>query len=459
MAWLIKGALIVPVTPLAPLTGDLGDKEDKPGFSKPWFTGDIAVAADRIVAIGEDLSAELPALTAKYGELTPIPAQSFIAMPGLVNAHSHSVMNLFRGAGDDMTLEDWLFKRIFPLEDKLDGRAAAIGAASAVLEMIGSGTTCCCDSYFFMDEVAQVMLDSGIRANLGRGLTDAAGPGSGAGRLAEAEALFKKWQNAGEGRIKFWLAPHAPYTCSDEYLQEILAKAAELQVGLNIHVAETRTEFNESLAKYGMTPVERLNSLGLFDQVPRVPVLAVHCVWLTEDDRRIMKDKKVSVVHNPQSNLKLGSGIGQIPALMAAGVPVALGTDGAASNNNLDLWEEIRGAALIHKGERHNPTLMPAAQVLQMACPIGAKAIGFPECGTLAVGQKADIILIDLDQPNMRPLIDPISQLVYSAGPANVDTVMIDGRLVLRKKEFLTLDKEKILFEVQQKAEELLSGM
>jgi len=425
--WLIKDTLIVP------LAGE-----------KPWYYGDIAVVNDRIADIGEDLSS-------KYEYLTVIPGRSFITMPGLVNAHTHGAMNILRGAGDDLPLQEWLFQRIFPLEDRLDARLVKAGCMSAVLEMIKSGTTAFADSYFYMDEMAKAVLESGLRANLCRGLQDV--PGGDNNRLEEACQFIKRWHGFADGRIICWLAPHSPFTCSAEYLVRVKEKALELGVGLQIHVAETREEFNNSLRDYGRTPVERLMDLGIFDDVP---VLAAHCVWLTEDDRYYIKQKKVRVVHNPQSNMKLGSGIAPIPALMANGVEVALGTDGAASNNNLDMWEEIRAAAMIHKVNLTNPTLMPAAQVLQMSGPIGAMAIGFPECGSIEVGKKADLIMINLDQPNMRPLYDPVSQLVYAAGAQNVDTVMVDGQLLMRKGEVLTLDEERILYEVQKAGEELM---
>ena len=428
MSWLIKEALIVP------LAGD-----------KPWFTGDIAVIDDKIAAIGENLTPE-------YNDLKKIPAKGFIAMPGLVNAHTHASMNLFRGCGDDLPLQAWLDEKVLPLEDQLTPDLARTGAMSAVLEMIRGGVTTFCDSYMFMDETAKVVLESGMRANLSRGLVDI--DGGGAKRLAEGRRFVETWRgHSGGGRIKCWLSPHAPYTCGDDFLREIHEAAAELGVGLNIHVAETKKEFNDSVVKYDLTPVERLNKLGIFDGVP---VLASHCVWLGEDDRRILAEKKVRVVHNPQSNMKLGSGIAMVPAFLAAGLDVALGTDGAARNNNLDLWEELRAAALIHKGERRNPTILPAEKALEMATSAGARMIGFPECGTIEVGQKADIVLVNLDQPNMRPLINPISQLVYSAGTQNVDTVMIDGRLIMRKGEMLTLDEEKILYEVQKATEGML---
>lgn len=425
--WLIKNTLVVP------LTGET-----------PYFYGDIAVVDDVIVAMGKDLSPQ-------YNDLKKLPGQNFITMPGLINAHTHAAMNLLRGVGDDQPLQKWLFESIFPLEDRLTPRLAKVGVMSALLEMIKSGTTAFADSYFFMDEVAKGVLESGVRAYLSRGLQD--GPGGDQGRLAEAEGFIKRWQGAADGRIRCGLAPHAPFTCSEAYLKEIHEKAGELQVGLQIHVAETRQEFNDSLKAYEKTPVERLAHMGLLEDVP---ILAAHCVWLSEDDRSLLKAKGVSVVHNPQSNLKLGSGIAPIPALMANGVTVALGTDGAASNNNLDLWEEIRMAALIHKGSRHDPTMMPAAQVLQMTGPMGAKALGIERCGTLAVGQKADIIMISLEAANMRPLHDPLSQLVYAASGANVDTVMVDGKLLMRHREMLTLDEERILFEVQKAGEELV---
>lgn len=425
--WLIKDTLIVP------LSGE-----------RSWFHGDIAVIDDRIVDVGENL-------TAQYNDLKKIPGKGYITMPGLVNAHTHGAMNVFRGCGDDMPLQDWLFNRIFPLEDRLTAEIARAGCMSAVLEMIRCGTTAFADAYFFMDEMAKTVLESGIRANLSRGLQDL--PNGDTYRLHEACEFIRRWQDKADGRIQCWLAPHAPFTCSEDYLKKVMETAVELNVGLNIHVSETREEFNNSIKAFDMTPVERLNAMGFFDQVP---VLAAHCVWLSEDDRQILKAKKVRVVHNPQSNMKLGSGIAAVPALMANGVPVALGTDGAASNNNLDMWEEIRAAALLHKVNLVNPTIMPAAQVLQMACPIGARAIGFEDCGTIEAGKKADLIMIDLDQPNMRPLYDPISQLVYAAGAGNVDTVMVDGQLLMRHREMLTLDEEKILYMVQAAGDELM---
>jgi len=424
--WLIKDTLVVP------LAG-----------ARPWFHGDIAVIDDRIVDVGEDL-------TPQYNDLKKIPGKGFITMPGLVNAHTHGAMNILRGVGDDMPLHQWLFDRIFPLEDRLTAETARAGCMSAVLEMIRSGTTAFSDAYFFMDEMAKTVLESGIRANLSRGLQDL--PLGDTHRLHEAREFIRHWQEKADGRIRCWLAPHAPFTCSTDYLKKVLDMAVELNVGLNIHVAETREEFNNSIKEFDMTPVERLDSLGFFDHVP---VLAAHCVWLSEEDRQILKAKKVRVVHNPQSNMKLGSGIAPIPALMANGVAVALGTDGAASNNNLDMWEEIRAAALLHKANLANPTIMPAGQVLQMTGPIGASAIGFEECGTIEAGQKADLIMIDLDQPNMRPMYDPISQLVYSTGAGNVDTVMVDGQLLMRHREMLTLDEEKILYMVQAAGNEL----
>ncbi|MEA4892087.1 MAG: amidohydrolase [Peptococcaceae bacterium] len=428
MSWLIKEALIVP------MAGE-----------KTWFTGDIAVIDDKIAAVGENLSPE-------YNDLKKIPAKGFIAMPGLINAHTHGSMNLFRGCGDDLPLKEWLEERIWPLEDRLTPELARTGAMSAILEMIRGGTTAFCDSYMFMDEMAKAVLESGIRANLSRGLVDT--DGGGAKRLKEGRRFLENWKGQGGGRIRCWLSPHAPYTCSDGFLREIKDAAVSLGVGLNIHVAETKKEFNDSVVQYDLTPVERLEKLEIFGDVP---VVAAHCVWLGEDDRRILAEKKVAVVHNPQSNLKLGSGIAMVPALLAAGVQVALGTDGAASNNNLDMWEELRAAALLHKGERHNPTVLPAKTALEMACSAGARVIGFPECGTIEKDKKADIILVNLDQPNMRPLLDPVSQLVYSAGVQNVDTVMVDGRLIMRKGEMMTLDEEKILWEVQKAAEDLLS--
>jgi 5-methylthioadenosine/S-adenosylhomocysteine deaminase len=291
-----------------------------------------------------------------------------------------------------------------------------------------------------------------MRACLARGLV---GTGSEAETgLEESKEFLEKWQGAAKGRISIWLGPHAPYTCPPDYLDKVLALAQDYRAGIHIHVAETKDEVEQINKLYGKTPVEYLKERGVF----QFTTLAAHCVHLTAEDISVLAETGTGVAHNPESNMKLASGIAPVPQLLAAEVTVGIGTDGAASNNNLDMLEEMRTAALLHKVNQMDPLTLPAPQVLSMATGDGARALGLEDVGLLKPGYKADIILVDLNQAHLYPRHNLTSHMVYAAQASDVDTVIIDGRIVMEKRKVLTIDKERVLQEVEERARRLISG-
>lgn len=376
---------------------------------------------------------------------TVLEGRDHLAVPGWVNAHTHVAMTLFRSYADDMALMDWLQNRIWPLEAKLDGRAVYWGSLLGIAEMIRTGTTCFADMYFFMEETAKAAADSGIRAVLSRGLTGSSAE-DGAARLEENTELYKNWHGAQDGRITVMLGPHAPYTCSPDYLESVIARARELGAEIHMHLSETAGEVTDCREKYGKSPIALMESLGMFDG----GTLAAHCVHVDEEDMDILARHGVRVAHNPQSNLKLASGIAPVARMLQKGITVSLGTDGASSNNNLDMLEEVRLAAMLAKVQAGDPKVVPASQALAMGTWMGAKAVGLSGVGKVEVGQKADIVLYNMDSPAWYPRHDRTSLLVYAASSADVDTVLVDGNILLRKGELTTIDLEKVTAEVGQ---------
>jgi len=375
-----------------------------------------------------------------------IEAEGMAALPGLVNAHTHAAMTLFRSYADDMPLKQWLEEKIWPREAHLTREDIYWGTKLALAEMIRSGTTTFADMYFHMDGVARAVLEAGVRACLCEGLI---GNRDFLYRRLKAGVDFAlKWRGAGEGRITTMLGPHAPYTCPEDYLKRVAEEAAKHGLGIHIHLAETSQEVEEHRAKYGLSPVLWLREIGILD----LPLLAAHCVHLEEKDMEVLAEKGVKVAHCPESNLKLASGVAPVASLLARGVNVALGTDGAASNNNLDMLEEARTAALLSKGISGDPTVLPAPQALHMATLGGARALNLDkEIGSLEAGKKADFILIDLNQPHLFPPNDVVAHLVYSASGRDVDTVVVDGKILMHRRELKTLDLEEIYFQVKRR--------
>ncbi|WP_338825403.1 5-methylthioadenosine/S-adenosylhomocysteine deaminase [Moorella humiferrea] len=404
--------------------------------------GVIAINDDRLHYVG-------PAggLPAGWQADTVIKADDKVALPGLVNAHTHAAMALLRSYADDLPLKEWLEKKIWPREARLTREDIYWGTKLALLEMIRSGTTTFADMYFNMDAVAEAVVEAGLRACLSQGLIGLQ-DGDG-GRLATGVSLVKEWQGAGDGRITTMLGPHAPYTCPPEYLTKVAATAAGLGVGLHIHLAETKGEVADIQSRYGATPIALANRLGLFE----LPVLAAHCVHLTPEDISILAEKKVGVAHCPESNLKLASGVAPVKAMLSAGVNVAIGTDGAASNNNLDMVGEMRTCALLAKGISGDPTAVPAHQALVMATLNGARALGLDkEIGTLEAGKKADLILVKKHRPHMMPSHNVEADIVYAANGNDVDTVIVNGEILMSGGEVKTLDVEEIYAEVKKRA-------
>lgn len=428
---IIRGADILPMT----------------GKQRVINTGEIAIEGNKILAVGEQGS-----IPADFTADIEIDAGNMVAMPGFVNCHTHGAMTLLRGYADDLPLMKWLNEKIWPFEDKLQAEDIYYGTLLACLEMIKSGTTTFADMYFFMDQAAKAVEQSGMRAVLSRGLIGVAPHGMQA--LEENKNFVRQYQGAANGRITTMFGPHAPYTCPPEYLQRVMAAAEEFGVGLHIHLAETATEYADMVNQYGNSPIAHVESLGLF----KYPTLAAHCVHLDQTDIEILARNGVSVAHNPESNMKLASGIAPIPKMLQAGVNVALGTDGASSNNNLDMLEEMRSAALLHKVSSMDPTVMPAETALEMATVNGAKALGLDQqIGQLKPGMAADIILVNFDAPHLYPKHDIYAHLVYAAHSADVDTVIIDGELVMQGRKILTLNEAEILDKVMECTARLLS--
>ncbi len=377
-----------------------------------------------------------------------------LAMPGLINAHTHSAMTLMRNYADDLPLDAWLFDNIFPIEAKLTDKDVYWGTMLGIAEMLKSGVTAFADMYMFMDEVARAVTETGIKANLCKSPVQFFEGGE-LKRLDISEGTidyYKQYHNSADERIKVFVEIHSTYMFNERTLTIAADLAKQLNTGIHIHLLEATTEIESSNKDYGMTSVEICKKTGVLD----VPVLAAHCVHLTDRDIEIMKEMGCDIVHNPTSNLKLGSGIARVPEMLDRGINVCLGTDGAASNNNLNMFEEMNLAALIHKGKAMNPQLMKAETVLKMGTRNGAKAIGFHDTGSIVEGTKADIILVDTDKPHFYPKNNPLSTLVYSAQASDVDTVIVDGRLILQNRIFTEIDEEKIKYEVHGLSNRLL---
>lgn len=393
---------------------------------------DIFIDGDRIAKIGKVDEVE---------DATVIDGRKKFATPGLVNAHTHASMTLLRSYADDLALMDWLNDHIWPIEAKMKRADIYWGAALAAVEMIKSGTTAFADMYGpCMEEVAKVVVASGMRGVLSRGLI---GIFDGDEKLATNVALFKEWNGATDGRVTVMFGPHAVYTCNPDYLKKIASEAGKLGAEIHMHMNETLDEINGCLKEHGKRPFELVKETGLLD----LGMLAAHCVHLSDDEIDIMVDKKVRVAHNPGSNMKISSGIAPIEKLIDRGLTVGVGTDGASSNNNLDMLEEIRLATLLSKVSTMSPISINALETIRLGSINGAKAIGLKEVGELREGFKADIVLWDMSGADWQPNYNPISLLAYSASSTSADTVIVDGKILMEQRRLKTLDEEKIIFE------------
>jgi 5-methylthioadenosine/S-adenosylhomocysteine deaminase len=395
----------------------------------------ISVDGDTISYVGPT-----PQETGRYDEVVDMGGK--VLLPGLVNTHGHTAMCLLRGYGDDLPLRTWLEEKMWPIEARFGREQVRWGAALAILEMIKSGTTCFGDMYVYMDQVAEVAVEAGIRASLSHGATGLCSEEEQQQKWQESVRFAREWRGEANSRITTMLAPHAPYTCPPAFIRKFVASSADLGVPIHTHMSETEAEVLESLDQYGIRPVEYLQRLGVFD----FPTLVAHAVHLTTEEISTLAEYGVKVSHNPGSNLKLGSGIAPITQMMERGIRPSLGTDGAASNNNLDMLEEVRFAALIHKGVQRNPLSIPAETALRMGTVYGAEALFLDHMiGALEIGKKADFISVNLEAPHMQPPNDIISHLVYSASRDDVQDVYVDGKPLMRDRICLTLDEEEIV--------------
>ncbi|ARU62915.1 N-ethylammeline chlorohydrolase [Tumebacillus avium] len=381
-----------------------------------------------------------------------IDAKGKLAMPGLINTHGHAAMTLLRGYADDLPLQTWLEERCWPIEAKMTDEDIYWGTQLAILEMLKGGTTTFTDMYFSMDRVAQAAEASGIRACLSRGIIGF--PPDGEKKLAEAVSFSKEYHGKANNRITVTFGPHAPYTCPPEFLKRVVAASEELNLPIQIHLSETAREVEECVAQHGMSPIKLMEELGVFTR----PTLAAHCVHLSDEDIEIMAKHDVRVAHNPDSNLKLGSGVAPVLKMLDKGLTVGLGTDGAASNNNLDMFEEMRMAAMLHKGVNQDAIAVSAFKALEMATTDGARALFLEDTlGTLQQGALADVLLVDIDQPHFYPRHNMIAHLVYSAGSRDVTHVFVDGELVVEDRKVLTMDEQQIYAEVQRVCDRLFA--
>lgn len=390
---------------------------------KKYPIGNIAISNGEILFADNTTSVEEFEALHK-DDITIIDGTGKLAMPGLINLHNHVSMTLMRSYADDMPLMPWLTEKIWPIEAKLTPDDVYVGAKLGIAEMLLGGTTTFADMYWDSDRVCDAVLESGIRAVVCPTFTDDKYDHF----EKEAIEVIEKYHGADDGRLQIRLAPHAPYSCSPENIKSTLKVCAKYGIGVQIHVAETDVETQEIMQRYCKTPVEYLDSLGVFD----FPTLAAHCIHLTDSDIEILRRKGVAAIHNPQSNMKLASGVSPVTKMLAAGVNVALGTDGTCSNNDLDMWDEMRSCSLLQKVTTGDPCSMPAYEVLKMATVNSAKALGEEgRLGVIAPGAKADVILLDIEKPHMYPHHDLVANLIYCAKSSDVSDVIVAGELLV----------------------------
>ena len=405
----------------------------------------LAVDGDRIAYIGKDIP------DGKFDTVKDMTGK--LLMSGLYNCHNHCPMVLLRGVGSDLPLNEWLFNKVFPIEDKLTAEEIYTGTNLALLEMLACGTVSFSDMYFEPQVTAKAVAESGMKANLTRPVQsfDPNEEPKDSFRIAQSIELYDEWNKAENDRILIDFSIHAEYTCTEKIARAYSEECNKRGGLMHIHLSETVKEHNECKEKYGKTPTQWFNDIGTFDS----RAFAAHCVTLEDSDMDIILNKGVNVVHNPSSNMKLGSGFARVQKMLDMGINVALGTDGAASNNNLDMIEEMHLASIIHNGYMQDATVMNADTVIKMATLNGALLQGRNDCGDLKVGNKADIIAISLDKPHLRPVIDEKALVTYSAQSSDVCMTMVDGKVLYENGEYLTLDKEKIYYDIEKAVKKL----
>ncbi len=405
------------------------------------FHQSILVEGNLIQAVGAAAKLALPA------DVVRIDAGGMLAVPGMINTHAHVPMVLFRGAAEDVTLAAWFNDYVFPMESNLTPEDVYWGAMLGMAEMIEAGITCVADHYFFMDQVAEAVKESGLRANLCWAVFEH----EGLEKLEETAAFVERWQGGAEGRITTWMGPHSPYLCGPDFLRASARMAADLNTGVHLHVSETADQVTLSRERYGMTPVQLLLETGVMER----PAIFAHCIYPTEEDLDLIADHKVGVAQAPKTYLRGGMGMAPLAAYRQRGVPVGLATDGATSSSTLDLFEQMRLMPMFQKFVQNDPTAMPLDEVLMVAFRGSAEVIQQPDLGDLSPGKLADIVLLRQDRAANIPRLNPKANLIYALGAGDVDTVICNGQVLLQGGELQTLDKAQIKQEVQKRVARL----
>lgn len=382
--------------------------------------------------------------------------RGLLLIPGIINCHCHAAMTLLRGVGSDLPLDRWLFEAVFPVEDRMKTADFIAGNELAVLELLASGVTAFSDMYMEPKTLIELNEQVGMKVNLTRVVQafDPSEPPEKNVRVPESLQLFDEYHGCQNGRVRVDFAVHAEYTTNDavtRYYADKIRPYREKGARVQVHLSETRKEHEACIQRHGMTPAAWFEAMGIFD----LPTAAAHCVWCTPEDLNIFKAHGVYPIHNPTSNLKLGSGFAPVPEMLEMGLTVALGTDGAASNNNLNMFEEMHLAAIAMNGYRLDPVLMPPPTILRMATVNGAALQGRDDTGCLAVGKKADIVAVDMDRPHLYPAFEPLPMLTYSAQASDVCMTMVDGRILYENGEYLTIDRDKALYDAKQAVKRL----
>lgn len=397
----------------------------------------IYMEGNRIMAVGEKPEG--------FREDKIIDGKDRLVIPGLINCHTHSYMAFMRNVADDLSFMDWLFGTIDPIEQQMTDEDTYWGACLAIIEMIKSGTTCFNDMQMNIHQTTRAVKESGMRAVISRGLVGSGNDEAGQTRLRQA---YEERDAARDcDRLSFMLGPHAPYTCDDGFMRVVSGEAKKNGMRIHVHLSESVSEIEQIQEKYGCTPIEMADKNGLFD----VPAVAAHCVQITDKDMDILKEKNVSVVTNPASNMKLGNGFAPVAKLLEKGINVCLGTDGAASNNSLNMFHELSLLTLIHKGVNKTPQCVSAREGFRIATINGAKALGLEqEIGSIEAGKKADLAILNLNTPSLTPRNNLIAGLSYSANGSEVETVIIDGRIVMENRKMLTMDEEMVYKKINE---------
>jgi len=372
-----------------------------------------------------------------------------LLLPGFVNSHSHLGMTIFRGYADDMELDTWLNEWIWPAEENLTPEEVYWGSMLGIVEALHSGTTAIADMYFYMDQTARAIEEAGIRGLISYGLIAEELDRKGRQELTKGLDLAEEWDGEANGRLRVALSPHAPYTCGDEVLREVSKVASKNNIPIHTHIAETDKEVKESYEKFGISPVERLEKLGIFEN----QVLGAHCVHVDQEDMEILKENDVVIAHNPSSNMKLSSGAAPLKRLQDIGLTITLGTDGPGTNNDLDVCGEMRGATFLAKLTANDPTALNARNTLAMATAENVNQFGLSERGIIAEGYKADLIGINREAPHWTPEYDTVSNLVYSGKGSDVDTVMVNGNIIMEEGKIKDIDKQLIRNKVRKISE------